>query len=131
MALNKLVINGEVKFDISDSTVEETNLLKGIIAYNHLGERIVGTATGGGSTPFDDYLREPVSTDIDHSTNVIKSVMDEGVVTTTFSKENDTKVIMSKIVPKTGNVDYIRTTKITDVDQVTEIRETLEEINKS
>lgn len=129
MALNRLIINGEVKFDISDSTVEENNLLKGVIAYNRLGERIVGTATGG-AIPFDEYLREPVSTDIDHSTNVIKSVTDEGIVTTTFSKENDTKVITSNIVPKTGNVNYIRTTKITDVNQVTEIRETLEEINK-
>lgn len=131
MALNRLIINGEVMFDISDSTVEPSNMLKGTIGYNHLGERIVGTATGGGSTPFDEYLREPVSTDIDHATNTIMSVMDEGTVTTTFSKEDDSKIITSRIVPNSGDIDYIRKTTITDVDQVTEIRETLEEINKS
>lgn len=130
MALNRLIINGEVKLDISDSTVEENNLLKGVIAYNHLGERIIGIATNGG-TSLDDYLKDPVSTDIDHSTNVIKSIMDEGAVTTTFAKEDDSKVIISTITPNTGDTNYIRTTKITKVGQVTEIRETLDEVIKS
>lgn len=131
MALNKLIVNGEVKFDISDSTVTPKNLFKDVIAYNKLGERIVGEATGGSNNPFDEYLREPVSTDIDHATNTIVSIMDEGTVTTTFGKENDSKIITSKIVPNSGDVNYIRKTTITDIDQVTQIRETLEEENKS
>lgn len=131
MALNKLIVNGEIKFDISDSTVTPKNLFKDVIAYNKLGERIVGEATGGGNNPFDEYLREPVSTDIDHATNTIVSIIDEGTVTITFGKENDSKIITSKIVPNSGDVNYIRKTTITDIDQVTQIRETLEEENKS
>ena len=50
MAINKYVHLGEVKFDITDSTVTADTLAEGVVAYGANGERIVGTGTSGGGT---------------------------------------------------------------------------------
>lgn len=47
MAYNKVTYKGEVIMDITDSTVTEETLGKGIVAYGANGERIVGTNAGG------------------------------------------------------------------------------------
>ncbi|MBQ4120461.1 MAG: hypothetical protein IJD35_00455, partial [Clostridia bacterium] len=53
MAVNKVIYNttnGAVTLiDLTDSTVTPETLAEGAIAYNAKGERIVGTATFGGS----------------------------------------------------------------------------------
>lgn len=43
MAINKLVYNGEVKFDLSGDTVTPETLAEGVTAHNASGELIVGT----------------------------------------------------------------------------------------
>ena len=43
MAVNKVVYGTTVIIDISDSTVTPETLAEGVIAYNAIGERIVGT----------------------------------------------------------------------------------------
>jgi hypothetical protein len=42
MGVNIFVFGGEVKFDISDSTITADMLPPGVVAYNALGERMVG-----------------------------------------------------------------------------------------
>ena len=52
MAVNKVVYDGRVLIDISDSTVTPETLAEGVVAYNAKGERIVGThkcSSGGDS----------------------------------------------------------------------------------
>lgn len=129
MGVNKLIIGDETVLDISKDTVNESSLLKGVTAHNSNGEKITGTLSQSES-PFDDYLGEPVSTDINHQTNTIVQRMTEGTVTTTFKKQNGVNTITSKIVPKTGNLNYTRTTTIKKVNQVTQIREKLVSSNK-
>lgn len=43
MAVNKVVYNGTVLIDLTDSTITPATLAEGVIAYNSKGERIVGT----------------------------------------------------------------------------------------
>lgn len=43
MAVNKVIYDGNVLIDISDSTLTPETLLEGVVAYNAAGERIVGT----------------------------------------------------------------------------------------
>lgn len=129
MGINKLIVGGKTKFDISKDTVTPDTLAKGVTAHNALGVAITGTLNSAGSS-FNDYIRGTTSTDINHQTNVITQTMSEGTVTTTFSKQNDSRIITSKIVPKTGSVNYTRTTTIKKVNQTTQIRETLTTQNK-
>ena len=49
MAVNKVEINGEVKLDLTQDTVTENTLLKGITAHNAAGNSIEGTMTNNGA----------------------------------------------------------------------------------
>ena len=49
MAVNKVIYDGDTLVDLTDSTVTPETLAEGVIAYNAKGERIVGTATFGGT----------------------------------------------------------------------------------
>lgn len=42
MAINQVIYGGETLMDLRDSTVNESTLLAGAVAYNAAGERIVG-----------------------------------------------------------------------------------------
>lgn len=51
MGINKVIYNGQVLIDLTSSTVTPKNLLKGTIAFNSAGEKIVGTLViSGGYT---------------------------------------------------------------------------------
>lgn len=55
MAINKVVYDGRVLIDLTDSTVTPETLAEGVVAYNAKGERIVGTMKqGSGITITDD-----------------------------------------------------------------------------
>ena len=43
MGINKVVVDGNTKFDITGITVAPDKMLKGTTAVNNLGEPIVGT----------------------------------------------------------------------------------------
>lgn len=44
---NKIIKDGTVLIDITDSTVTPASLMQGVVAYGADGSRLVGTATGG------------------------------------------------------------------------------------
>lgn len=48
MAVNKVEINGATVLDLTSDTVTEYNLLKGVTAHNHSGEKIEGTMESSG-----------------------------------------------------------------------------------
>ena len=50
MAVNKVVINNEIKIDLTSDTVSPDTLSKGITAHDKSGNVIVGTMEGGGSS---------------------------------------------------------------------------------
>lgn len=50
MAVNKVVINDEIKIDLTSDTVSPDTLSKGITAHDKSGAVIVGTYEGGGSS---------------------------------------------------------------------------------
>ena len=55
MAINKVIYDGRVLIDLTDSTVTPETLAEGVVAYNAKGERIVGTMKhGSGVTVTDD-----------------------------------------------------------------------------
>ena len=54
MAVNKVVYDGKVLIDISDSTVTPETLAEGVVAYNAKGERIVGTHKCGSQVTVTD-----------------------------------------------------------------------------
>ena len=59
MAVNKVVYDGRVLIDISDSTVTPETLAEGVVAYNAKGERIVGThkcSVSNGIMSADGYV---------------------------------------------------------------------------
>ena len=56
MAHAKIIYQGNVMMDITDSTVTPDTLGEGIIAYGADGERIVGTGIIGGGTDADDGI---------------------------------------------------------------------------
>ena len=57
MAVNKVVINDEIKIDLTSDTVSPDTLSKGITAHDKSGNVIVGTMEGGGATsgPWVEY----------------------------------------------------------------------------
>lgn len=50
MAVNKVVINNEIKIDLTSDTVSPDTLSKGITAHDKSGNVIVGTMEGGSSS---------------------------------------------------------------------------------
>lgn len=57
MAINKVLYGSEVLIDISDSTVDESTLRLGVVAYKKNGDRIVGSyvpeISGGSNTEYE------------------------------------------------------------------------------
>ena len=47
MAINKVILNGEVKVDLTDTTAMPEDVLEDKVFYNAKGERVIGTGTGG------------------------------------------------------------------------------------
>ena len=54
MAINKVVYDGRVLIDLTDSTVTPETLAEGVVAYNAKGERIVGTMKQGSQVTVTD-----------------------------------------------------------------------------
>ncbi len=127
MGVSKVEVGGETKLDLTNDTVTPETLMEGYTAHGADGEPIVGTAKGGGSgSAMDPYLGETVSVDINNATGVIVSTMEEGTVTTSFSKGNNGEdVITSNITMNSGDYDYVRRTTITKVGSVDQVRTTL------
>lgn len=91
MAVNKVEINGEVKLDLTQDTVTENTLLKGVTAHDAAGNAVEGTVVttpvpktsnllkgdgaGGVSaaTPGTDYLTEAPVTSVNGATGDVKS----------------------------------------------------------
>ena len=91
MAVNKVEINGEVKLDLTQDTVTENTLLKGVTAHDAAGNPVEGKVVttpvpvtsnllkgdgaGGVSaaTPGTDYLTEAPVTSVDGATGEVKS----------------------------------------------------------
>ena len=109
MAVNKVEINGEVKLDLTQDTVTENTLLKGVTAHDAAGNSIEGKVVttpvpktsdllkgdgaGGVSaaTPGTDYLTEAPVTSVNGATGDVKStfyvtVTQEGAYTATADK---------------------------------------------
>lgn len=59
MAVNKVVINNEIKIDLTSDTVSPDTLSKGITAHDKSGNVIVGTMEGGGA-PSGQWREETV-----------------------------------------------------------------------
>lgn len=70
MAVNKVVINDEVKIDLTSDTVSPDTLSKGITAHDKSGNVIVGTMDGG-STPSGQWREETVDTENGQITKVV------------------------------------------------------------
>ena len=106
MAVNKVEINGEVKLDLTQDTVTENTLLKGVTAHDAAGNPVEGKVVttpvpvtsnllkgdgaGGVSaaTPGMDYLTEAPVTSVNGATGEVKSTFyvtvtqgDDGSVT--------------------------------------------------
>ena len=106
MAVNKVEINGEVKLDLTQDTVTENTLLKGVTAHNAAGNPVEGKVVttpvpktsnllkgdgAGGigvATPGTDYLTEAPVTSVNGKTGEVKSTFyvtvtrgDDGSVT--------------------------------------------------
>lgn len=106
MAVNKVEINGEVKLDLTQDTVTENTLLKGVTAHDAAGNSVEGKVVttpvpvtsnllkgdgaGGVSaaTPGTDYLTEAPVTSVNGATGEVKSTFyvtvtqgDDGSVT--------------------------------------------------
>lgn len=47
MAVNKVIVNGETKIDLTADTVTPATLMAGATAHDASGNQIVGEATGG------------------------------------------------------------------------------------
>ena len=91
MAVNKVEINGEVKLDLTQDTVTENTLLKGVTAHDAAGNSVEGKVittpvpktsnllkgdgAGGVSTatPGTDYLTEAPVTAVNGATGEVKS----------------------------------------------------------
>ena len=91
MAVNKVEINGEVKLDLTQDTVTENTLLKGVTAHDAAGNSVEGKVVttpvpvtsnllkgdgaGGVSaaTPGTDYLTEAPVTSVNGATGDVKS----------------------------------------------------------
>lgn len=91
MAVNKVEINGEVKLDLTQDTVTENTLLKGVTAHDAAGNPVEGKVVttpvpvtsnllkgdgaGGVSaaTPGTDYLTEAPVTSVNGATGEVKS----------------------------------------------------------
>ena len=43
MAISKVIYGGDTLIDITDSTIESSNMLDGTVGYSSAGERTVGT----------------------------------------------------------------------------------------
>ena len=112
MAVNKVEINGEVKLDLTQDTVTENTLLKGVTAHDAAGNSVEGKVVttpvpvtsnllkgdgaGGVSaaTPGTDYLTEAPVTSVNGATGDVKStfyvtVTQEGDYTATADKTGE------------------------------------------
>lgn len=91
MAVNKVEINGEVKLDLTQDTVTENTLLKGVTAHNAAGNPVEGKVVTtpvpktsnllkgdgaggiGAAVPGMDYLTEAPVTSVNGATGEVKS----------------------------------------------------------
>ena len=70
MAVNKVVINDEIKIDLTSDTVSPNTLSKGITAHDKSGNVIVGTMEGG-SAPSGQWREETVDSQYGQITKVV------------------------------------------------------------
>lgn len=70
MAVNKVVINDEIKIDLTSDTVSPDTLSKGITAHDKSGNVIVGTMEGG-SAPSGQWMEETVDNENGQITKVV------------------------------------------------------------
>ena len=70
MAVNKVVINDEIKIDLTSDTVSPDTLSKGITAHDKSGNVIVGTYEGG-SAPSGQWREETVDNENGQITKVV------------------------------------------------------------
>lgn len=70
MAVNKVVINDEIKIDLTSDTVSPDTLSKGITAHDKSGAVIVGTMEGG-SAPSGQWREETVDNQYGNITKVV------------------------------------------------------------
>lgn len=70
MAVNKVVINDEIKIDLTSDTVSPDTLSKGITAHDKSGNVIVGTYEGG-SAPSGQWKEETVDDENGQITKVV------------------------------------------------------------
>lgn len=70
MAVNKVVINNEIKIDLTSDTVSPDTLSKGITAHDKSGNVIVGTYEGG-SAPSGQWREETVDNENGQITKVV------------------------------------------------------------
>lgn len=70
MAVNKVVINDEIKIDLTSDTVSPDTLSKGITAHDKSGNVIVGTMEGGGA-PSGQWREETVDNENGQITKVV------------------------------------------------------------
>ena len=109
MAVNKVEINGEVKLDLTQDTVTENTLLKGVTAHDAAGNAVEGKVVttpvpvtsnllkgdgvGGviAATPGTDYLTEAPVTSVNGATGEVKSTF-----YVTVTEGDDGSVIVDK-----------------------------------
>lgn len=63
MAINKVILGGQVKIDLSNDTVEESKVLAGYTFHDHEGESTEGTCTFDSDTSDDTALAAEILAD--------------------------------------------------------------------
>lgn len=79
MAINKVEYNGEVLIDLTEDTVTEGTLARGVTAHNAAGELITGTMAGGTFKVNSDFNPANMTViNLDKSLEEINTAFDEG-----------------------------------------------------
>ena len=105
MAINKVILNGEVKVDLTDTTAMPEDVLEDKVFYNAKGERVVGTGTGGIKSGIEIPL-EGFNAEFAYEPEIEFTIaIPEGVTSLTTNSlfNNATPVIYNVYIPESFN----------------------------
>lgn len=91
MAVNKVEINGEVKLDLTQDTVTENTLLKGVTAHDAAGNLVEGKV---------------VTTPVPKTSNLLKGDGAGGISTAVPGTDYLTEAPVTSVNGKTGDVEF-------------------------
>lgn len=113
MAVNKVEINGEVKLDLTQDTVTENTLLKGVTAHDAAGNPVEGKV---------------VTTPVPKTSNLLKGDGAGGISTATPGTDYLTKAPVTSVNGATGDVKSTFYVTMTQEDNTATADKTAEEV---